>query len=165
MPRRMTGAGLFTLLALVLLAPGVALAAAEAPATMIQLPPTMTPDEVKQLVGELVAKGATIAPPPAAAAPASQGSLVWRIIDRMMKAAPEAGRFLDLPRLWDAAVAQEGQASGSAFWPLLAGLIAAALAVEALIRTGLPTLVPSLKVKPGMTLFHAFARHALTLAL
>ncbi len=55
MPRRMTGAGFFTLLALVLLAPGIALAAAEAPAIMIQLPPTMTPDEVKQLVGELVA--------------------------------------------------------------------------------------------------------------
>src|SRR5215468_12484832 len=112
MLRRMTGAGLVTLLTLVLLAPGVALAAAEAPAIVIQLPPTMTPDEVKQLVGELTAKGATIAPPPAVAAPASQGSLVWRIIDRLMKAAPEARRFLDLPSLWDRVMAQEGQSAG-----------------------------------------------------
>jgi small-conductance mechanosensitive channel len=62
-------------------------------------------------------------------------------------------------------MAQEGRSSSVAFWPLLAGLVAAALAIEFLIRLGLPTLVPSLRVKPGMTLFRAFARHAFAVAL
>ncbi|MBV8653237.1 MAG: mechanosensitive ion channel [Alphaproteobacteria bacterium] len=168
MPRRISGATLFIWVTLVLLLQGGAVAAAEAPAAgpsvVLQLPPTMTADEVKQVLGDLAAKGATLAPPPAPA-PVPQGSLVWRIIDRLIQAAPATSGFLDIRSLWHEAMAQEGRPPDGTFWLLLFGLVAAALAVEFLIRTLLPALVPGLRVKPGMTLFRAFGRHALTVAL
>lgn len=159
------------MLALVLLVGGGAVAAADAPsepAIVIELPPTMTPAEVKQLVGDLQAKGATLAPSPATAAtppPATEGSLIWRIANRLRQAAPEAARFGELRSLWLQAVSREGRSSDGNFWPLLAGLLAGALLVEFLIRAGLPILVPRLRIKPEMPLFRAFGRHLVSVVL
>jgi hypothetical protein len=61
------------MVALVLLVSAGGVAAADAPseaAIVIKLPPSMTPAEVKQLVGDLQAKGATLAP--ATASPATR---------------------------------------------------------------------------------------------
>jgi moderate conductance mechanosensitive channel len=168
MQRRMSRAALFTLVTLTLLLHGGAVDAADTPAEpaiVIKLPPTMTSAEVRQLVGDLEAKGATLAPSPTTAPPATTGSLVWRITNRLREAAPQAHRFVELKSLWVQAMAREGQPSNEEFWPRLVGLVIAALLVEFLIRAGLQALVPALKVKPGMPLFRAFARHALRVAL
>lgn len=161
-------AALFTLVALTLLLRGGAVDAADTPvepAIVIKLPSTMTPAEVKQLVGDLEAKGATLAASPITASPATTGSLVWRVVNRMREAAPQARRFIELRSLWVQAMAWEGQPTDENFWPLLAGLVAAALLIEFLIRAGLSAVVPGLEVKPGMPLFRAFARHTLRVGL
>lgn len=152
---------------ILLLQAGTAVAAdpSAEPTLVIKLPSTMTPDELKQLVGELAAKGATVAPPPAAPPVADQGSLVWHVANRLLEASAAASRFLELRTLWAQALAQEGQAYAGNFWAMLMGLVAAALLVEFVVRAGLPALAPSLRVQPGTTLFPAFARHALAVAL
>jgi small-conductance mechanosensitive channel len=155
------------LMIFLLLLPGGTVAAAEAPtepAIVLRLPPTVTPDEVKQLVSDLAAKGATTVPP-ATVSVADQDSLAARVANRLVRAAPAAGRFLELRKLWAQAMAQEGQAAGGMFLLALAGLIAAALLVEFLIRIGLRALLHSLQVKPGSTLFSAFGRHALAVGI
>jgi small-conductance mechanosensitive channel len=156
------------MLALVLLVGGRAVAAADAPsepAIVIKLPPAMTSAEVKQLVSELQAKGATLALPQPTTPPATEGALVWRITNHLRQAAPEAARFGELRNLWLQAVAREGRSSDENFWPLLGGLLAGALLVEFLIRAGLPILVPRLRITPEMPLFRAFGRHLVCVVL
>jgi hypothetical protein len=137
--------------------------AADAPAIVINLPPAMTADDVKQLVGELSVKGATIAPP-STPPTTGTGSLIARIVNRMRQAAPAASRFIELRSLWARAVAEDGQPSNGNFWLILSGSVAAALLVEFLIRYGLPALLSGLRVKPGMPLIRAFSRHILSVA-
>jgi hypothetical protein len=168
MQHRTSRAALFTFVTLTLLLHGGAVDAADTPvepAIVIKLPSTMTPAEVRQLVGDLEAKGATLAASPITASPATTGSLVWRVVNRMREAAPQARRFIELRSLWVQAMAWEGQPTDENFWPLLAGLVAAALLIEFLIRAGLSAVVPGLEVKPGMPLFRAFARHTLRVGL
>ena len=156
------------ILALALLVGGGAVAAADAPgepAIVIKLPATMTQAEVRQLVGDLQAKGATLAPSPATAPSAAEGPLLLRIASRLRQAAPEAARFGELGSLWREALSREGRSSGGSFGPLLAGLLAAALLVEFLIRAGLPILVPRLAITPQMPLFRAFFRHLVPVVL
>ena len=131
------------------------------PAIVLQLPPGMTADEVRQLVGSLQAKGATIEPQADAAAP--QEPLVARIWARLQEAMPKTSEVLTLPDRWRTALDGDEQ-TGAGFWPTLAGLLVVALAIEFAIRAALPALSHRLRIEPAMPLHQAFGRHFVSLA-
>ena len=137
------------------------------PALVLQLPPTMSAEDVRQLVGGLEAKGAVVAPQPdpaATGAAATEEPLVRKIWTRLRTAAPRLPEALALPARWRAALAAEGQ-SDAGFWPKLILLLLGSLALEQAIRRGLPALVAGLRIEPGLPLHRAFLRHFVSLAL
>jgi len=131
------------------------------PAIVLQLPPGMSADDVRQLVVGLQDKGATVTPPPAAIA---EEPVVRQIWTRLRAAAPKLPEALALPDRWRAALAAEHQ-SGNGFWPKLAGLLLGSLLLELAIRRVLPVLFRRLRIEPGLPLHRAFLRHFAGLAL
>jgi small-conductance mechanosensitive channel len=131
------------------------------PAIVLQLPPGMTAEEVRQLVASLQAKGATIEPQADAVAP--DEPLVARISARLLEATSKTGEAFTLPARWRAALDGDEQ-TGAGFWPMLAGLLVAALVIELAIRAALPALSNRLRIEPGMPLHRAFGRHFVSLA-
>ena len=147
-----------------LLVPLSALAAApeSKPVIVLQLPPGMSAEDVRQLVGGLESKGATVTPQPSTAA--AEEPVVRQIWTRLRQAAPKLPQALALPDRWRAALAAEHQ-SDEGFWPSLAGLLIGALLLELAIRRALPALFRRLRIEPGLPLHRAFLRHLVGLAL
>src|SRR5437667_6401884 len=125
------------------------------PTVVLQLPPSMSPEAVRDLIADLAAKGAqpatTSSDPPAAASPAmltsaSLTAQVWEATKQAVRAMPA---LLQAPQLWVRRVEAEGGTSRAAlrFWAIaLAGLIAApliGLGVRALLDRG-PVVEPGL---------------------
>ncbi|HLZ65971.1 MAG TPA: mechanosensitive ion channel family protein [Aliidongia sp.] len=131
------------------------------PAIVLQLPPGMSADEVRQLVGGLQAKGAALQEQ--AEAPAEDEPLVRRILTRIRQAAPGIREAPTLPDRWHAALEAEHR-SGDGFWLKLAGVLAVALAIEFAIRAGLTALPHRLRIEAGIPLHRAFVRHFVSLA-
>ena len=142
--------------------PAFAAAAESQPAIVLQLPPTMSADDVRQLVSGLQGKGATVAPQPGAAV--AEEPVARQIWTRLRAAMPKLPQALTLPDRWRAALAAEHQ-SDDGFWPRLAGLLIGSLLLEQVIRRGLPALFPQLRIRPGLPLHRAFLRHLVSLAL
>ncbi|MDB5360834.1 MAG: hypothetical protein JWO51_2131 [Rhodospirillales bacterium] len=151
-------------LSLLLLPLGAALAATteSKPAIVLQLPPSMSADDVRQLLSGLESKGATVTPQPGAVVAGEP--VVRQIWTRLRQAAPKLPELRALPERWRATLAAERQ-SDEGFWPKLVGLLAGSLLLEWAIRRALPALVPRLRVEPGLPLHRAFLRHFISLAL
>jgi small-conductance mechanosensitive channel len=124
-------------LMLVLCATPVARADEPAGATVVlQLPPSMSPDEVKGLIADLAAKGARPAEqpadPPTASGPALMTGmkLTVRIWDETKKAMRAVPALQQVPQIWVRHVEAERGTGDDAlrFWAIaLAGLVAAPL--------------------------------------
>ena len=147
----------FAFALLVLLHAGPASWAAEpAGATIVlQLPPSMSPEAVKELIADLAVKGAqpavNLPDPPAAASPglltsANFAAQVWEGTKQAVRAAPV---LLEAPQVWVRRVEAEGGTREAAllFWVIaLAGFVAAPLigmAVRALLERR-PVVEPGL---------------------
>jgi len=147
----------FAFALLVLLHAGPASWAAEpAGATIVlQLPPSMSPEAVKELIADLAVKGAqpavNLPDPPAAASPglltsANFAAQVWEGTKQAVRAAPV---LLEAPQVWVRRVEAEGGTREAAllFWVIaLAGFVAAPLigmAVRALLERR-PVVEPEL---------------------
>ena len=131
-------------------------AAEPAGATVVlQLPPSMSPDTVRELIADLAAKGArpaaTPSDPPATAASAPFTSVdfaaqVWVATKDAVRAVPN---LLQAPQVWVRRVEAEGGTRSAAliFWAIaLAGLVAAPL-----IGTGMRALLERRQVvQPGL---------------
>jgi len=147
----------FAFALLVLLHAGPASWAAEpAGATIVlQLPPSMSPEAVKELIADLTVKGAqpavNLPDPPAAASPglltsANFAAQVWEGTKQAVRAAPV---LLEAPQVWVRRVEAEGGTREAAllFWVIaLAGFVAAPLigmAVRALLERR-PVVEPEL---------------------
>ena len=147
----------FAFALLVLLHAGPASWAAEpAGATIVlQLPPSMSPEAVKELIADLTVKGAqpavNLPDPPAAASPglltsANFAAQVWEGTKQAVRAAPV---LLEAPQVWVRRVEAEGGTREAAllFWVIaLAGFVAAPLigmAVRALLERR-PVVEPGL---------------------
>jgi len=132
------------------------------PVIILQLPPTMSADEVAKLTADLRAKGAVAAPAetPATAAPGTP--VLRRVAERLRRAMPALGRLGGIGEAWRSA---GGEDAGPYFWPRVAALFLAALAVEAALRLGLPLFFPSLKLRSGTPLRTAVGLHFLSLSL
>jgi moderate conductance mechanosensitive channel len=150
---------------LLLLIPWGALAAApkqDEPAIVLQLPPGMSADQVRDLIAGLRDKGATVTPTPAAVT--AEEPLAHRIVARIEQAWPKLPETFDLRRNWrDALDAEHRPHEG--FWLALIGLVAGAWLLERAIRAALPALWPRLRIAPGLPLHRAFARHCFCLVL
>jgi moderate conductance mechanosensitive channel len=132
-------------------------AAEPAGATVVlQLPPSMSPDQVKGLISDLAAKGVQpTAPPsdtPEAASPTLMtgmklGVRIWEATKQAMRAVPT---LRQAPQVWVRRVEAEGGTRDAAlrFWAIaLAGLIAAPL-----IGLGMRALLDRRQVvEPGLT--------------
>jgi len=120
-------------LLLVLCATPAARAAEPAGATVVlQLPASMSPDEVKGLIGDLAAKGAQPADPPATSGPALMTGMkmtaeIWGATKQAVRAVP---KLLQAPQVWVRQVEAEGGTRDAALWfwvVALAGFVAAPL--------------------------------------
>ncbi|GGF09259.1 hypothetical protein GCM10011611_13470 [Aliidongia dinghuensis] len=154
------------LLVLLLLTPLASPRAAPAeherePAIVLQLPPGMTADQVRELVTGLEGKGAAIVPPAQPNLPSEP--VIHRILARLAQAVPKAPQLAELPARWSAALAAE-PSSGGGFWLRLLGLIVGAWLLELLIRAAVPALIPRLRIRPDMRLDRAFLHHFVWLA-
>src|SRR5262249_52792645 len=108
----------------------------EGTTVVLQLPPSMSPDQVKSLIAYLAAKGAepaaSPADPPEAAAPTLMTGMkltvrIWNATKQAMRAAPA---LRQVPQVWVRHIAAEGGTRDVAlrFWAIaLAGLVAAPL--------------------------------------
>ena len=125
-------------LALLLLCTGPAGWAAEpgVPTVVLQLPASMSPEDVKGLIADLAAKGVQPTTPPSdtpeASSPAlmtgmKSGMRVWEATKQAMRAVPT---LRQAPQVWVRHVEAEGGTRDAAlrFWAIaLAGLVAAPL--------------------------------------
>jgi small-conductance mechanosensitive channel len=118
-------------------APPAGSAAEQAGTTVVlQLPPSMSPNQVKGLIADLASKGAepvaAPADPPAASGPALMTGMkltvrIWEETKKAMRAVPV---LWQLPQIWVRHVEDEGGTRDAAlrFWAIaLAGLVAAPL--------------------------------------
>jgi len=131
------------------------------PAIILQLPSSMSVDDVARLTEELRAKGAVLAPTSAPPPATAESPIAWRVATRISRALPSLHHLGEMGERWRQA---GGEESGPYFWPRLSALFLAALLVEAVLRRGLPHFFPRLRPETGNTLPMAVCRHFLALS-